>query len=659
MSDAAALTARKSAVQAQQTARIRWGRAALWGLSVVVFVNAWMAYCEYVIRASRLNGSHFPVAVVAAIGALVLIVWPLLTSVQGKSWGLTTHERRIVLLMGLIGGAIPANGLTGFMLGIIATPYYYATPENNWGSFHPYIPGWIVPPDQYHAMRWFFNGLPPGEQIPWNVWWVPLFWWTSFAAAVIGVCLSLSVLLRKQWVEYEKLSYPLVEAGMSLVAGSDDPSGRKPVYKSTLFWIGASVSFTILAWNAISWLTPMLPQINVQGTAIEIIPGTEPLKTRVNFLTVGLSYFAPQQLLGSLIVAYLIVSVESAIFNRVGLTFSTAGDSWTNTDVGVGWQSFGAMVVFVLWGLWQARRHLAHMFRAAVKGDDDGSEMLSPRTCVLVLLVSSAYFWLWLHQAGMDYSFAAMFVLMTILGYLALGRMIAEAGWVYQRLPISPQTSTVFLLGVEGFSPGTMTAFAFSYSLIANGRGLFMPAIVQATRLADTLKGNVRRIAWLIALSFLVGIAVSVVYTLYLGYTYGAYNFRVYPFSGGNYEAFAHTIRKIENPFGPDPLRMVMSGVGAVIMSGLILIRYRFPLFAFHPLGFVFPFTYLTRFAVFSMSLTWLTKAVLLRLGGQELYRKTQPLFLGLAVGYAFGVALSFLVDWAFFPGSGHTIHSW
>ena len=643
----------------RDVAPIRWTWAAVWGLSVVVFVNAWMAYCEYVVRASRLNGSHFPVAVVAALGVLVLVVWPALVGVRGKDWGLTTHERRIVLLMGFIGGAIPANGLTGFMLGIIATPYYYATPENNWGSFHPYIPGWIVPPDEHHAMRWFFNGLPPGEVIPWHVWWIPLFWWSSFVTAVVGVCLSMSVMLRKQWVEYEKLAYPLVEAGMSLVAGPDDPSGRKPIRKSGLFWIGASISFFILAWNAFGWLSPMLPNINIGGSAISLLPGTEALKTRVNLLTVGLSYFAPQQLLGSLILAYLLATIESAIFIRIGLTFSTAGDSWTNNDVALGWQSFGAMVVFVLWGLWQARKHLAFMWRSAFSGHDDGSEMMSPRLTVIVFIVSSGYFILWLHQAGMDYTFAVMFVVMTIIGYLALGRMIAEAGWVYQRLPISPQTATVFTLGVDGFSPGTMSAFAFSYSLIANGRGLFMPAIVQATRLADTIRGNLRRIALLIALSFLVGIAVSVVYTLYLGYTYGAYNFRVYPFSGGNYEAFAHTIRKIENPFRPDPARMVMAGIGGVIMSGLIVIRYRFPLFPFHPLGFAFPYTYLTRFAVFSMFLAWATKGVLLRVGGQELYARTRPLFLGFAVGYAFGVALSFLVDWAFFSGAGHTIHSW
>ncbi len=642
-------------------------RSLVWGVFVVAVVNGWMAYCEYVVRASRLNGSHFPVALVALISFLLLIVWPALSAVGRYEWGLSTPERQIVLMMGLVGAAIPANGLTGFMLGIIATPYYYATPENNWASFHPYIPAWTAPSDAGHAMRWFFNGLPPGEPIPWHVWWVPLFWWGSFVAAVIALCMAISVILRRQWAEYERLPYPLVEAGFALVAGKDDAEGRPPVLRSRLFWIGFSLTLFILSWNALAWLSPTLPTIDIGGRSLSILRGVPDFKTRLNFLTIGLSYFAPQQLLGSLILGYLVTAYEAYAFNRVGVTFGAAGDSWTNNDVAMGWQSFGALLVFVFWGLWQARRHLVAVWRAARSGSDDGREILSYRTAVAMLVAGALYMWLWLFRAGMDVSFAAMFVLFTTIGYIALGRMIAEAGYVYQRLPISPQTATAYTLGVEGFSPGTMTAFALTYSLIANGRGLFMPAVVQAVRMADATRGGssdgprsqMRRIAWALTLAFAVGIVVSVIYTLYLGYTHGAYNFRVYPFSGGNREAFGHTIRKIENPFGPSWSRMTIGGAGGALMAVLMAVRYRFPAFPVHPIGFVFPMTYLTRFALMSFFVAWASKSLILGIGGVSLYKRTQPLFLGLAAGYSVGVAVGFFVDWMWFPGAGHGFHSW
>jgi hypothetical protein len=93
--------------------------------------------------------------------------------------------------------------------------------------------------------------------------------------------------------------------------------------------------------------------------------------------------------------------------------------------------------------------------------------------------------------------------------------------------------------------------------------------------------------------------------------------------------------------------------------SSLIAARYIFPGFAFQPIAFVFPFTYLTRNAIFPMFIAWGVKSILLKLGGVELYKRAQPLFLGFAVGYVLGVAISFVVDWIFFPGAGHGIHSW
>ena len=147
-------------------------------------------------------------------------------------------------------------------------------------------------------MRWFFNGLPPGEPIPWHVWWIPLIWWFSFAAAIIGICMGLSIVLRKQWVEYERLSYPLVEAGACLVAGADDPRGRRPMWRSRLFWVGAVFAFFILAYNTLSWFDMRWPVIDLSGTSLEFMRGAPGLRTRVNFLTLGLSYFAPQQVPG-------------------------------------------------------------------------------------------------------------------------------------------------------------------------------------------------------------------------------------------------------------------------------------------------------------------------------------------------------------------------
>jgi uncharacterized protein DUF6784 len=62
---------------------------------------------------------------------------------------------------------------------------------------------------------------------------------------------------------------------------------------------------------------------------------------------------------------------------------------------------------------------------------------------------------------------------------------------------------------------------------------------------------------------------------------------------------------------------------------------------------------------VFAIFLAWAIKSLLLHLGGVERYEKAKPFFMGIIGGYALGVALSFLIDFIFFPGTGHQIHNW
>ena len=47
--------------------------------------------------------------------------------------------------------------------------------------------------------------------------------------------------------------------------------------------------------------------------------------------------------------------------------------------------------------------------------------------------------------------------------------------------------------------------------------------------------------------------------------------------------------------------------------------------------------------------------------GGITMYRKTQPFFYGLIVGYVFALGVSFMVDLIWFPGlgQGHYVHGY
>ncbi len=48
----------------------------------------------------------------------------------------------------------------------------------------------------------------------------PLLWWTLFLGVLIGMCLCISVLIRKAWTENEKLAFPIVQLPLAMTTSS-------------------------------------------------------------------------------------------------------------------------------------------------------------------------------------------------------------------------------------------------------------------------------------------------------------------------------------------------------------------------------------------------------------------------------------------------------
>ncbi|MGB1719224.1 MAG: DUF6785 family protein, partial [Candidatus Latescibacterota bacterium] len=201
-------------------------RSLILGLAQVFVVCLGAPYAIWVLGSSEITWSFFPISVgfflvcVLFLNALIKSFWP--------HSALKPAEIITVVVMGLVTTGIPIF-MMGFVLSIPTTPYYLASAENQWGTYVvPHLPAWLLPSNEGLAMTWFFEGLPIGEPIPWgtllSAWTMPLFWWLSFIWTLYFVCFCLVVILRKQWVERERLAYPLMEVPQSLVANADGPA---------------------------------------------------------------------------------------------------------------------------------------------------------------------------------------------------------------------------------------------------------------------------------------------------------------------------------------------------------------------------------------------------------------------------------------------------
>ena len=157
--------------------------------------------------------------------------------------------------------------------------------------------------------------------------------------------------------------------------------------------------------------------------------------------------------------------------------------------------------------------------------------------------------------------------------------------------------------------------------------------------------------------AIVAGVVISIVVTFYLGYSQGAYNFNTWVFGLGSQVPFIDTLTKIRTPFSTDWNRLFFFGIGVAVSALLTFLRYRFPWWPLSPIGFPLSTSWPMRRIGFTIFLAWLVKALVMKIGGVVLYRRFQPFALGLVVGWAVGVGISFVVDIIWFPGQGHRIH--
>ena len=631
------------------------------GLTGVVIINFWVTYSNYIVHSSHINLSQFPLASFIVFFLIVFI--DSFLSALGLKQALLPAEKLTLLAMILVGSVVPTWGFLGFFLGILATPYYYATAENRWAEyFHDYIPSWMAPVDSANGLKWFFEGLPRGAVAPLSVWFSPLFWWFCFVAAVAFASLCIVVVMRKQWVEHEKLDYPLIQVGFEMAEKSNGSNLIPEFMTGKLFWIGLVIPLGMISWNILSYFWPVAPEFPFAARNFTIATGFPWFSTNISFYTFAFSFFSSLEVLFSMWFFFLIFIVQAGVLNRIGYTIGSNLDPWSSYDAITGWQSWGAFFFMVFWGIFMARNHLRGVVKKAFNSTypiDDSSEIVSYRIAVFGLAGSLWFLIFWLASAGMEYTLAIPLILFAFIIYTGLAKVVAQTGLLYARAPMTPQAATIYLTGSAGASSTGLTVLAFTYILVARSAGLFIPALAHSAKLADAAPDRKRGFGAAIMLSLAVGIATSTMYTLYLGYSLGAYNFNEWVFASGSQRPFYIVLNTITTPFSTDWRRLMFFGVGAVLMALLTFLRYRFPWWPVHPIGLALSPTFVMHRIGWTLCIAWAVKAIILKLGGVILYRRLRPFVVGLLVGWTLAVTLLFFVDAVWFSGGGHQIHSY
>jgi hypothetical protein len=620
------------------------------GTFLTVLATTAGTYARFVLHTTRLDQNHLSMA---AVFPLVLIV--LLFTGRFK---LQRGELLVIFCMPLIGSTMPTYFL-GKLIANIAIPHYMAGPENQWATyFDPHLPEWaVLPPGE--GLRWFYEGIPPGASIPWEIWLTPVFWWITLVAAFYGASLCLMVILRKQWVEHERIDYPLMEMPLAVVEESPEKGFFPiPVMNKPVFWLGFALTMFVVMWNMVTYFSPTFPAIPWQLPSVQFNQFFPPIPLRLYWVVVGFGYFMKLDILFSLWVFDLLTNIEMGTFNRFGYKVDLIEEYSTN-PLSIGSQAMGAFIVIVSVGFWMARHHLRDVWRKAFSNApdiDDSAEIVSYRVAVVGLLVCSLYLLGWHLRTGMGLPFTLMFLFGALVMLLGVTRVIAEAGLVSLRAPLTPQPFGMMFLGTDGLSQRTLVSIALSYTWFADLKTTIMPALAHSTRLFDTIPGRRRRLLWPIVLAMGAGVVSTFAYTIYTGYLNGAANYGGIFAQGLAEYPWDDLVKKSREPFSIRWKPVSFVTIGVVVASVLMFIRYRIPSFPLNPLGFAVGPAIPVRDVILPIFIAWFIKSITLRVGGIQAYRAARPFFIGMILGHFVGAGLSFFVDMIWFPGQGHSV---
>lgn len=638
-------------------------RAVILGLALAVLINIWVPFGSFLVHSSRMTVSHLPIAVLIPFFFLLFIVNPALRTWR-PSWVLNGSELALVFVMMFVSSLVPGKVLVAYLMGVIATPYYFARPENQWeATFFDYLPDWLLVSGQGNTLVWFYEGMPDGTgDVIWGPWFSPLFWWLTFFVVLFFMGACMSTIMRRTWVAHERLSFPLVQMAVDLIRHDDGTERTFPrfVY-DRMFQVGFGATLALMIWNigAFWGAIPPIPIGALYRSTMVLMEGTDAIRVSVNIYALCFAFLAPLEITFSLWFFALCGVLEGGLLDRVGLQYS---GSPVGVNAVVKAQFFGGFIVFVFWHLWTARAQIADVFRRALRGGErPATELMSYRTAVLGLAGCLVYLVAWLVGSGLSWHVLPVYLLFLFILYLGTARIIAQTGLAFMDLPVNAHHFTILTVGSGNIDPQSLTTLGLGSVYARNWRGMGIGTIAQSDKVMSDLVRDKRGMLALMTVTFVVSLLTSILYTIYIGNTtVGAYNFGTRDAFGGINEIyFDDIVRWIRNADQLQPPEFLFMALGGVIMLVMTALTYRFPGWPLAPVGFTVAFADVIRLLMFSLFLAWLIKMLLVRIGGVTAYRRAQPFAWGVLVGYSVGVFLGFIVDWIWFPGQGHALHEW
>ena len=592
---------------------------------VLIPFNVWWLIELEVVRVG------YPTIIHPQANVIFIIFWLLLIGYVlhklSPKLGISQQELLTVHFMLCIVSCLCSWDMLQILMPIMSYPFQFATPENDWRNlFWRNIPEWLTVSDEKVLLGYYEGDSSLYNPLYLKAWLTPIVAWSSFIFVLMLVLLCINTLLRIQWTEHERLSYPLTQLPLEMT------NPRLRFFRNRLMWVGFSIAALISIVNLLHSIYPVIPYIPVkrQGIGGGI---------RVSFypFVIGMSFMMPRDLLFSCWAFFWLYKIELMVGDMMG---------WQNLPrfPYAAEQGFGVYMGLLIFALWIGRSHfiglVRHLFTSSRSRFqlDDTREPMPYRLAVIGIVFGMIFLTVFSYKAGMSLWVIPIFFGIYFLLSIMITRLRAELGFIVHghgyRPGIDPHTMIVTGFGTWQLTTNTLTVFSmymfFNRAYWVNP----MPEHLEAFKMSERRNINLRHTSIAILIATAIGVVVSFWFLLDAFYRHGHDSAHFHPHSlwygrmaYGQLENWLNYPREADGP----ALAFMAGGFGFTAL--LMFLRTRFLWWPLHPLGYVTADSW-GMFNLWScIFVAWMIKTIILRYGGLGSYRRAVPFFLGVALG--------------------------
>ena len=654
----------------RSNAKIRFS-AIVVGLLLVVAMCAITPYNNYFLQNTKIAGNHLPVGSIFGLLFLVFLVnVPLRKFMRRGRFAFSALELTVIWMMLIVAVGIPSMGLLQFLLPSLVAVRYFATTENDWAeTLHLHIPEWLVVTDT-RAVTDFYEGIAPGESVPWLLWIKPLLIWGLFVLVFYWTTICLSTILRKQWVERERFSFPLIQIPVQLAAEPARGTLLNAFFKNRLLWVGMALPVVLHLINGLHAHFPNVPEIpliyNIHRAFTEkpwhTLGWWPAMRFVIYFSVIGIASLLTLEVSFSLWFFYLFFKLQYIIMNAIGLSIGP----WISCSR----QVMGGYLVFVPAVFWIGREHIATVFRktfglgpARTGGSgnptptirqriDDANEPVSYRVALLGFVLGFVTLTAFLAIAGITTWVAVVTLLSIFITSVVLSWMVVNGGLLLVQAPFFPSEYIDITLGSNAVGHKSLAILSFQRTFLRDWGEFMMPNFLHSFKAADEVRLARRRVVPILGIAIIVAILVSVYASLTLIYDKGALFLQSWSFVTAPRNYFQRMNNLIQFPVETKWAEVYSMIAGAGFTGFMLWMRQNFVWWSLHPIGYLLGATYPPFHLWSSILIGWFIKYMALKFGGAATYRKIRPIAFGLIFGEYVMVGLWMIVG--FFTGIGY-----